>query len=254
MSGKLDGKVALVTGAGSGIGRATALSMAREGARVVASDISGQGGRETVDLIVRAGGRAIFVKADASNEDDVRRLVSETVTTYGRLDCAFNNAGMGGAGKRTHEHTEDDWDRTIALNVTGVWLCMKYEIQQMLRQGGGVIVNTSSIRGLVGLDSGLSAYVASKHAVLGLTKSAALEYAKDNIRINAVCPGVVETPMVTRALVAIPGYADRVRSLQPVGRLGRPEEIAETVTWLCSDAAAYVNGHATIPDGGWTAQ
>ncbi|MDA1188357.1 MAG: SDR family oxidoreductase [Chloroflexi bacterium] len=254
MAGRLQNKVALVTGGGSGIGRATALAMAHEGAKVVVADMSVEGGEETVQLVAEQRGVAKFVRADVTSEEAIKGMVQETVAAFGRLDCAFNNAGMGGAGKRTHEHTEADWDRTMALNLTGVWLCMKYEIAQMLKQCGGAIVNTSSIRGVVGLDSGLSAYVASKHAVLGLTKSAALEYANHNIRINAVCPGVIETPMVTKALVAIDGYAERVQIMQPVGRLGQPEEIAKPVVWLCSDASSYVTGTGLIADGAWTAQ
>ncbi len=253
MPGRLDNKIALVTGAGSGIGRATALVFAREGAKVVVSDIVVEGGQETVQQIEAAGGEAIFVKADVSQAADVETLVAKTVETYGRLDCAFNNAGIEGSVKPTIDCTEEEFDRTIAVNLTGVWLCMKYEIQQMLSQGGGTIVNTASAAGLVGFP-GLPDYVASKHGVVGLTKTAALEYAKSGIRVNAVCPGVIQTPMVERGAQLSPGFDELAVSMEPVGRFGQPAEIGEAVVWLCSDAASFVTGIPMQVDGGLVAQ
>ncbi len=253
MPGRLDNKIALVTGAGSGIGRATALVFAREGAKVVVADIVVEGGQETVQQIEAAGGEAIFVKADVSQAADVEALVAKTVETYGRLDCAFNNAGIEGGVKPTIDCTEEEFDRTIAVNLTGVWLCMKYELQQMLSQGGGAIVNTASVAGLVGFP-GLPDYVASKHGVVGLTKTAALEYAKSGIRVNAVCPGVIQTPMVERGAQLSPGFDELAVSMEPVGRFGQPSEIGEAVVWLCSDAASFVTGHPMVVDGGLVAQ
>ena len=253
MAGLTEGKVALVTGAGSGIGRATALVFAREGAKVVVSDIVVEGGEETVQQIKAAGGEAIFVKADVSKGADVEALITQTVETYGRLDCAFNNAGIEGGVKPTIDCTEEEFARTIAVNLTGVWLCMKYEIQQMLSQGGGAIVNTASVAGLVGFP-GLPDYVASKHGVLGLTKTAALEYAKSGIRVNAVCPGVIQTPMVERGAQLSPGFDELAVSMEPVGRFGQPAEIGEAVVWLCSEAASFVTGHPMTVDGGLVAQ
>lgn len=253
MAGRVAGKVALVTGAGSGIGRATALAFAREGAKVVAADVVVEGGQETVRLITAAGGEATFVKADVANAAEVEALVKKTVEAYGRLDCAFNNAGVEGEIAPTAECTEANWDRVIDIDLKGVWLCMKYEIQQMLKHGGGAIVNTASVAGLVGFQ-GIPAYVAAKHGVNGLTKTAALEYAKSGIRVNAVCPGVIHTPMVERAFRASPQMAEAATALEPVGRLGKPEEIAEAVVWLCSDAASFVTGLPMAVDGGLVAQ
>lgn len=253
MAGRLDGKIALVTGGGSGIGQATALVFAREGAKVVVSDIVVAGGEATVQQIKAAGGEAVFVKADVSKAADVEVLVKKTVETYGRLDCAFNNAGIEGGVKFTVECTEAEFDRTIAVNLTGVWLCMKYEIQQMLSQGGGAIVNTASVAGLVGFP-GLPDYVASKHGVVGLTKTAALEYAKAGIRVNAVCPGVIQTPMVERGAQKAPGFDEMALTMEPVGRFGQPSEIGEAVVWLCSDAASFVTGLPMAVDGGIVAQ
>ena len=249
----MDNKVALVTGAGSGIGRATALVFAREGAKVVVADIVVEGGQETVQQIEAAGGEAIFVKADVSQAADVETLIAKTVETYGRLDCAFNNAGIEGGMKLTIDCTKEEFDRTIAVNLTGVWLCMKYEIQQMLSQGSGAIVNTASAAGLVGFPS-LPDYVASKHGVVGLTKTAALEYAKSGIRVNAVCPGVIQTPMVERGAQLSPGFDELALSMEPVGRFGQPAEVGEAVVWLCSDAASFVTGHPMVVDGGLVAQ
>jgi NAD(P)-dependent dehydrogenase (short-subunit alcohol dehydrogenase family) len=253
MPGRLDNKIALVTGAGSGIGRATALVFAREGAKVMVADIVVEGGQETVQQIEAAGGEAIFVKADVSQAADVEALIAQTVETYGRLDCAFNNAGIEGGVKPTIDCTEEEFDRTIAVNLTGVWLCMKYEIQQMLSQGGGTIVNTASAAGLVGFP-GLPDYVASKHGVVGLTKTAALEYAKSGIRVNAVCPGVIQTPMVERGAQLSPGFDELAVSMEPVGRFGQPSEVGEAVVWLCSDAASFVTGIPMQVDGGLVAQ
>ena len=253
MAGLTEGKVALVTGAGSGIGRATALVFAREGAKVVVADIVVEGGQETVQQIEVAGGEAIFVKADVSQAADVETLIAKTVETYGRLDCAFNNAGIEGGMKLTIDCTKEEFDRTIAVNLTGVWLCMKYEIQQMLSQGSGAIVNTASAAGLVGFPS-LPDYVASKHGVVGLTKTAALEYAKSGIRVNAVCPGVIQTPMVERGAQLSPGFDELAVSMEPVGRFGQPSEVGEAVVWLCSDAASFVTGHPMVVDGGLVAQ
>ncbi len=254
MAGLVAGKVALVTGAGSGIGRATALIFAREGAKVVVSDVTVDGGEETVRLVKQAGGEAIFVKADVAQASEVEALVSKAVQTYGRLDCAHNNAGVPGPNKMIVDITEERWDQVIAVNLTGVWHCLKYEIAQMLKQGGGAIVNTSSDAGLVGVPR-VGAYVASKHGVIGLMKTAALEYAKSGIRVNAVCPGPIDTPMLRG-----PG-GERVDRLvakmvtaQPGGRLGQPQEIAEAALWLCSDAASFVTGHAMSVDGGYMAQ
>ncbi len=253
MAGLVDGKIALVTGAGSGIGRATALVFAREGAKVVVADVVVDGGEETVRLIKAAGGEAIFVKADMAKAAEVEAMVQKAVATYGRLDCAHNNAGIEGATGRTADYREEDWNRVISINLTGVWLCMKYEISQMLKQGGGAIVNTASDAGLLGVPQ-MPAYVASKHGVVGLTKTAALEYAKSGIRVNAVCPGVIKTPMVERITAQRAGRAERMAAVEPVGRMGKPEEIAEAVVWLCSEAASFVTGLPMPVDGGIAAQ
>jgi NAD(P)-dependent dehydrogenase (short-subunit alcohol dehydrogenase family) len=253
MSKSFTGKVALVTGASSGIGRATALAFAREGAKVVVSDVVVDGGNETVQLIKKAGGEAFFVKADVAETADVESLVQQTVATYGRLDCAHNNAGISGPLTTVADTAESKWDRVIAINLKGVWLCMKYELQHMSKQGSGAIVNTASGAGLVGI-AGASAYVASKHGVLGLTKTAALEYAKQGLRVNAVCPGVIETPMVQRLTDRHPSAAEAMVAGHPIGRVGKPEEIAEAVIWLCSEAASFVTGLAMSVDGGYVAQ
>ncbi len=253
MTRLLEGKAALVTGASSGIGRATALVFAREGAKVVVADVVVAGGEETVRLIKTVGGEAIFVKADVSKAAEVEAMVNTAVAAYGRLDCAHNNAGIEGAMSTTTDYAEEDWDRVIRINLKGVWLCMKSEIAQMLKQGGGAVVNTASGAGLVGL-ANMSAYVASKHGVIGLTKTAALEYAKAGIRVNAVCPGVIQTPMVARVTGRQPQLAEALVAAEPVGRVGQPEEIAEAVVWLCSEAASFVTGHAMAVDGGYVAQ
>ena len=253
MTGQLDGKVVLITGAGSGIGRASALTFAREGAKVMVADLIAEGGEETVQLVKNADGEASFVKVDVSNAADVEAMVNKVVEVYGRIDCAHNNAGIEGQLASTQEYAEEMFDKVIAINLTGVWLCMKYEILHMLKQGSGAIVNTASGAGLVGT-AGMSAYVASKHGVVGLSKTAALEYAKSGIRVNAVCPGLIQTPMVERLTNAQPQLGEALIAAEPIGRTGRPEEIAESVVWLCSDAASFVTGHAMSVDGGYVAQ
>lgn len=253
MAGMLAGKVALVTGGSSGIGRASARAFAREGAKVVVADVATEGGEETVRLIAEAGGEARFLAADVSRPEDVARLVEHAVETYGRLDCAHNNAGIEGAlGVPFHEYPEEMWDRLLMVNLKGVWLCLRAEIVQMLQQGGGAIVNTSSVWGLVG--GGGPAYVASKHGVVGLTKTAALEYAARGIRINAVCPGAIRTPMLERVFEQSPETEARFVELEPIGRLGTPEEVAAAVVWLCSDAASFVTGLAMPVDGAFVAR
>ena len=255
MAGRVAGKVALVTGGASGIGRATALTFAREGAKLIIADMNKDGGQQTVHMITENGGEAIFVQTDVTQATAVEALISTAVETYGRLDCAHNNAGVTQrAYPSTAEYPEDDWHRVLAVNLTGVWLCMKYEIPQMLRHGGGAIVNTASVAGLVGL-AGRSAYVASKHGVVGITRTAALEYAQQGIRVNCVCPGYIRTPMVEYVLQHAGAQTEaQMVAREPIGRLGTPEEIAETVVWLCSDAAAFVTGHTMTVDGGFVAQ
>jgi NAD(P)-dependent dehydrogenase (short-subunit alcohol dehydrogenase family) len=254
---RLERKVALVTGGGSGIGRAAALAFAREGARVIIADVDVSGGEETIRLIQAAGGAAIFVRADVSKAAEVAAFVKQGVETYNRLDCALNNAGIQGGLQQTADCSEENWDRIIATNLTGVWLCMKHEIAYMVKRGGGTIVNTASNFGLVG-SPGMPAYTASKHGVVGLTKTAALEYAKSGIRVNAVCPGPTQTPLVDRVLSQQPQLANQIveaiKAREPLGRMGRPEEIAEAVVWLCSEAASFVTGIALAVDGGFVAQ
>ena len=254
MPGILDGRIALVTGGGGGIGRATALAMAREGARVAVSDAVESIAQETIAAINAAGGQAMFVQADVTQASEVGAMVRKVVAAHGRLDCAFNNAGISGkyvgaAGQLTHEWSEDAWAKVIAINLTGVWLCMKHEIAQMLEQGGGAIVNTASIAGLIGLPTS-SAYVASKHGVSGLTKTAALEYAQKGIRVNAVCPGYIETNMTKETMQR---RGEQIMAQVPFKRMGRPEEIAEMVIWLCSDRASFVTGALYNVDGGYMA-
>lgn len=245
-----DSKVVIITGAGSGIGKATAIAFSREGAKVVVSDINEKQGNETVEEIKKSRGEATFIKCDVSLDEDVRNLVNKTIEKYGRLDCAYNNAGIEGKPCTTTECSIENWDKTINTNLKGVWLCMKYEIPAMLKYGKGSIVNCSSIAGLVGFET-IPAYVASKHGVIGLTETAALEFAKQNIRVNAVCPGAIHTPMLERFTR---GEEDTMASQDPMGRIGTPEEIAESVLWLCSDKSSYVTGHALAVDGGWVAR
>jgi NAD(P)-dependent dehydrogenase (short-subunit alcohol dehydrogenase family) len=254
MTGLLEGKVALVTGGGNGIGRETALVMAREGARVAVADFEANAAQETVGLINAAGGQARSLSGDVTVAGDVKAMVEAAVAAFGRLDCAFNNAGIAGhqveaTGQKTHEWSERSFDRMIEVNLKGVWLSMKFELPALLAGGGGVIVNTASIAGLIGLKNA-SAYVAAKHGVIGLTKTAAMEYAEDGIRVNAVCPGFITTRMTAASRAT---RAEGVIARTPLGRYGEPNDIAEMVTYLCSDRAKYITGAAYEVDGGWTA-
>lgn len=256
MSNKLDynGKVAFVTGAASGIGRAAALAFACEGASVVAADMSEHGNQETARLIEEQGGRALAVRCNVTNSADVKAALARTIETFGRLDFAFNNAGIEPKKPApTANYDEDEWNQIIDVNLRGVFLCMKHEIPLILKQGGGAIVNTSSGAGVIGI-KGSPAYTAAKHGLLGLTKAAALDYAAQNIRINAVCPGYIDTPMMDRFTGGTSEGRAKVIGEEPVGRMGKPEEIAAAVVWLCSDAAAFMVGHAMVIDGGQTIQ
>jgi NAD(P)-dependent dehydrogenase (short-subunit alcohol dehydrogenase family) len=250
-NGSCAGKVAFVTGAANGIGRATALAFAREGAGVVVADISEQCNKETARLVEEAGGRALAIRCDVSRAEEVKAALGKAAEAFGRLDYAFNNAGLEQPVTAAADLTEEQWDRIVGVDLRGVFLCMRHEIPLMLRHGGGAIVNTSSGAGVKGF-AGQAAYCAAKFGVVGLTKAAALDYAKSNIRINAVCPGIVETPMMDRFSGGTPEGRARVIAQEPVGRMGRPEEIAAAVLWLCSDAAAFVVGHAMVVDGGQT--
>lgn len=243
-------KVALVTGGVSGIGRATVVEFAQAGAKVVVADM--QDGKKLVAEIKRAGGDAIYIKCDVSKGEDVKAMIQKTVKTYGRLDYAVNNAGTEGVQAPLQNLTEDLWQKTIDINLKGVWLCMKYEIEQMLKQGKGAIVNTASIAGVIGFQNS-AAYVASKHGVVGLTKVAALENAQTGIRVNAVCPGLIKTPMLERAFTSSEMEQAYVAAV-PMKRLGRPEEIADSIIHLCSDASSLITGHALVIDGGWVVQ
>lgn len=242
-------KVAIITGGSSGIGRATAIALAKEGIKVSLAARRDKEGEETLRLVKEAGGDGIFVKTDITNENDVKSLVEKTIKTYGRLDYAFNNAGIWEDLIPFVDKTSDTFDRIMNINVKGVWLSMKYEIPQMLKNGGGAIVNTSSVAGVIGFPQN-SIYVASKHAVIGLTKSAALEYAKSGIRINAVAPGTIETEMVESVLDSNAKIKEHLISMHPIGRIGKPEEIADAVVWLLSDKASFVTGHTLLVDGG----
>jgi NAD(P)-dependent dehydrogenase (short-subunit alcohol dehydrogenase family) len=252
MTAELEGKVGLVTGGTSGIGRETAILFAKAGANVVVAGRRELEGQESIELIRAAGGDGLFVKTDVSKTSEVEALIQKTVEKFGRLDIAFNNAGIEGVWAPIVRQSEEDWDRTISINLKGVWLSLKYEIRQMVKQGaGGAIVNMASITGLVG-SVGAAAYSASKHGVIGLTQTAALENAKSGIRINAVCPGFTETPMADR-IFRVPSIRNYVLSCHPIGRLGKPTEIAEAVTWMCSDRASFMTGQSLVLDGGFLA-
>ena len=254
MTTQLEGAVALVTGGAAGIGKAAALAFARYGASVAFCDLKAERGEEVAQAIEHAGGRAIFVKADVSRAADVDKLVAETIHAFGRLDCAFNNAGIEGQLGGTAECSEENFDRTIAINLKGLWLCLRREIQVMLGQGGGgAIVNMASVAGLVGFEN-LPAYVASKHGVVGLTKTAALECATKGIRVNAVCPGVIHTEMIDRVTGSDPAIEQQFVNMEPMGRMGTPQEIAEAAVWLCSPAASFITGQALAIDGGLVAR
>ncbi len=274
---QLKDRVGLVTGGAMGIGRATALAFAREGARVVVADVQEQEGRETVSLIQQAGGEATFVHCDVTQAAEVEDMVQKAVAAYGRLDCVSNNAGFEGEWAATAECSEENWDRVLNVNLKGVWLCMKYELQQMLQQGSGAIVNIASVAGVVA-ERGMPAYAASKGGVIQLTRTAAVEYASSGIRVNAVCPGAIQTPMLERSMSNLNinamapgvvrstlverianrmirskiGHSAMMKFMQPLGRRGQPEEIAEAVVWLCSDAASFITGHPMLVDGGLT--
>lgn len=250
--GNFTGRVAFVTGGANGIGRAAALAFAREGASVVVADISESGNQETARMIEEQGGRALAVRCNVARVEEVKAALDKTVEAFGRLDFAFNNAGIEPRKPApTADYDLEEWDRIIEIDLRGVFLCMKYEIPLMFKQGGGAIVNTSSGAGVIGI-KGSPAYTAAKHGVIGVTRAAALDYAAQNIRINAVCPGYIETPMMTRFTGGTAEGRAKVISEEPIGRMGRPEEIANAVVWLCSDAAGFVVGHAMVIDGGQT--
>ena len=255
--GIVSGKVALVTGAAAGIGRATALAFAEEGAKVMVSDIDEAGGEETVRLIGEAGGEAAFMPADVSAPEDVTALIAATVERFGRIDCACNNAGIEGRVAPLAEQSLDDYEKVLAINLRGTFLCLQAEIRQMLKQGGGAIVNLASVAGLIGFP-GLSPYTASKHAVNGLTKNAALEYGKQGIRVNSVCPAGIETRMLDSLADQSTGGTrsahEMMDPLHPIGRIGRSEEVAQMIVWLCSDRASFVTGAIMPIDGGYVAQ
>lgn len=251
METQFKNKVAIVTGGSFGIGKATAIAFAKKGARVTIADLVEDA--EVVNAIKALGGEVNFIKCDVSKTEDVKAMIEKTIATFGRLDYAFNNAGIEGSNGTTQECTEENWDKTIAVNLKGIWLCMKYEIPEILKQGKGVIINCASVAGLIGFP-GLPAYVASKHGVIGLTKTSALECAKLGIRVNAVCPGAIKTPMIDRITGNKKEVEEQFTGLEPIGRLGQPEEVANAVLWLCSDEASFVTGHAMAVDGGWVAQ
>jgi NAD(P)-dependent dehydrogenase (short-subunit alcohol dehydrogenase family) len=245
---RFTGKVALVTGAASGIGRATALAFAAEGARVAILDRTAVALRETEAALKQAGGEVLAIACDVSIPEQVEAAVAQVVERFGRLDIAFNNAGVENKATPLHEIELQEWDRILNINVRGIFVCMKHEIAQMVRHGGGVVVNTSSGAGIRGVAGGAS-YAASKHAIIGMTRSAALDYAKQNIRVNAILPGNIETPMMDRFTG---GDLQKAINLEPVGRLGKPEEIAEAVLWMCSDLGRFVTGSSVVVDGGWS--
>lgn len=245
------GKVAIVTGGSFGIGRAAAVAFAKRGANVVVADCIEDEKNETINLVISEGSEVLFIKCDVSNDPDVKNMVDKTIEHFGKLDFAFNNAGIEGTTAITHECTEENFDKTIAINLKGVWLCMKHEIPYLLNHNGA-IVNCASVAGLNGFTS-LPAYVATKHGVIGLTKTAALEYAQKGIRVNAVCPGVIHTAMIDRITGNDKTVEKQFTAMEPIGRMGYPEEVAEAVVWLCSDAASFVTGIAMPVDGGFSA-
>lgn len=253
MTQNFAGKVALITGAASGLGRATALLFAQHGAKVIVSDITIDGGHETVKMIQDKGGDATFIECNVANEESVNNLISKTIETYGRLDYGINNAGIGGIWTATHKYPTDNFEKVMAINTTGVFMCMRAELDVMTKQGSGAIVNVSSVAGLSGFPNNV-AYAASKHAVVGMTKSAGLEYAKKGIRVNAVCPVFTITPLVTGMFDVIgDDMKDKLEASIPMKRFGKPEEIAEAIVWLCSDASSFITGHALPIDGGMVA-
>ncbi len=252
MERRLENKVALVTGGSSGIGRCSALALAQEGAGVIIADLNSRGGEETVEMVLAQGGRAAFIPCDVSIPAEVEEMIARTVSDFGRLDCALNNAGIPGNRHLSADYGEDEWDRVIRVNLTGVWLCMKYEIREMLKGGGGAIVNTSSAAGLKGFHYH-AAYSASKHGIIGLTRTAALEYARMNIRINAICPAFIEVGFSQRTAAEDPDFEKKFKRLIPMGRFGKGEEVAEAVVWLCSDAVTFITGHTLVLDGGLSA-
>ena len=252
MSKTFEGKVALVTGGNFGIGRSTAVAFAKLGASVVVVDYITDKDNATIQLLNSLDAESLFIQCDVSNASQVNSMVEQLIARFGRLDYAFNNAGIEGLRGKTHECTEENWDKTVNVNLKGIWLCMKNEIPHMLNQKKGVIINCSSVAGLGGY-AGLPSYAASKHGVVGLTKSAALEYAGQGIRVNAICPGVIHTPMIDRITGKDKSVENQYAAMEPIGRMGRPEEVAETVVWLCSDAASFITGIAMPVDGGYSA-
>lgn len=247
-SRRFEGKTAFITGAASGIGRATAIAFAAEGARVTVTDWDEAALLETAEHMKAVGAEVLTITCDVSKPEEVQSAVAQAVKTFGRIDCAFNNAGVENKAASLHEIELQEWDRILNINLRGAFICMKHEIAQMVRQSGGVVVNTSSGAGIRGVAGG-AAYVASKHAIIGMTKSAALDYAKSNIRVNAVLPGNIATPMMDRFTG---GDIQKAIDLEPVGRLGKPEEIAEAVLWMCSDLGGFVTGSSIVVDGGWS--
>jgi NAD(P)-dependent dehydrogenase (short-subunit alcohol dehydrogenase family) len=253
MTQQFSGKVALVTGGASGLGRVSAIALAKEGAKVVVSDVAVSEGEATVQTITSAGGQAMFTKADVTKSSEVEAMIRQTIKTFGRLDFALNNAGIDGVRARTADYPEDVWHEVLNLNLTGVFLCLKSELPVMVKQGGGVIINMSSVAGVTGFP-GHAAYTASKHGVIGLTKTAAIDYAKAGIRVNAICPAYTHTPMLTRMLKQTPDLEAKLIARVPLRRLGTAEEIAQAAVYLFSDAAAFITGHSLVMDGGIVAE